>query len=408
MNNNNPNLVNQIKQRYLRGNNIKIFLATIFTVIVIVGSLSYMLFAVNVSDTRVENIAMTEVVQESPIHAIPDIPPSYTSSYVIDNAGKLSSETINTIHQEVSKLYKSMGAEIYVVIENGERNESAEKLAEIFFEDQNVTNNGAVIYYSIPYDYTILPGIDIYDGIEREIDNIFNNDVESYFSRGNYDNSVLSMVKALLHFYETNYNYNANVSGGIDVPYYYDYDNSYVVDGEIYDYTYESSAFAGLMLLLPIIFGIILIVVILSGRRNRAHYNHVYYTPHSGFWGGLGLGLFGGSRYRRRYHRPMHFHTPPSHGERSWGSPKNKNNWGSWGNSSGRGSSGGGFSNSNGRGSSGSGFSSSSGRGSSGGGFSRSSSSSSSRGSSGGGFSSSSRSSSSGRGSSGGGFSRKR
>ena len=397
MNNSNPNLVNQIKQRYLRGNNIKICLATIFTVMLIVGSLSYMLFAVNVSDTRVENIAITEAVQEAPIHAydnsgaIPDIPPSYTSSYVFDNAGKLSSETINTIHQEVSKLYKSMGAEIYVVIENGERNESAEKLAETFFEDQNVTNNGVVIYYSIPYDYTILPGIDIYDGVEREIDNIFNNDVESYFSRGNYDNSVLSMVKALLHFYETNYNYNADVAGAVDVPYYYDYDYSYV-DGEIYDYTYETSAFTGLMLLIPIIFGIILVVVILSGRRNRAPYNHVYYTPRSGFWGGLGLGLFGGSRYRHRHHRPMHFHTPPRSDNRSWGSPK------SGGSSSGgfsRGSSGGSFSSSS--------RSSSSGRGSSGGGFSRSSSSSSGRGSSGGSFSSSS-----GRGSSGGGFSRKR
>ena len=367
--NNNPNLINQIKQRYLRGNNIKIFFATLFTVLLITASLGYMLFAVNIvtTDTVVNNITVRPETELAEIPAVPAPAYNTVSEFVVDPANRLSAETVKTIADMNYKLNDySIGAEIYVVIVNGERNISAQDKAAELFKDYNVSNNGVMIYYSIPYDYGMEVGSDIYNGVERDINNIFNFDVERYFSNGEYDSSVWALVSSLMKFYETTYNITTN---------YYMPDTGYYsapqAQGNTAYYTESSVSYSfGAVFNAVIIILLIIAIIVIFSRGYSRGYRHVYYTPRRGFWSGFGWGMFAGSRHRHHHHHrpPMQFRTPtpPKTPQR----PKNT----SWGSPSGRGKSGGGFSRggSSGRGSSGGGFGrGSSGRGGSGGGFGR-------------------------------------
>ena len=359
--NTNPNLINQIKQRYLRGNNIKIFFATLFTALLIMGSLGYIFFTFN---TSTNSGTTTEIIEIPLLPAVPE-QPNANVGYVIDNAHKLNSETIKYINELNSNLYTSIGAEIYVVIENGDKNTSAEKKADEFFNKYNVSNNGVVVYYSIPHDYGISVGTDIYSGVERNINTIFSDSVENYFSTGNYNDSVILLVESLYVFYETNYNIHINSSPA--APYSLQSEPANTVYIANVDYN-----LGGIIRIALIILFIIVLVSVFSKRRQPRHYRNVYYTPRSGFWGGFGLGLFSGGIFRHHHHHMPRMHggmkfkapppkAPPRPNNSSWGRPSGKSSSsGSFGRSSsfkssGRGSSGGSFGRS-GRGSSGGSF----------------------------------------------------
>lgn len=391
--NNNPNLVNQIKERYLRGNNIKIFFATLFTVAVIAAAVAYSLFAWNTSSS-----SNTLIIEQAINEPVADV----GNYYVRDWGNKLNSDTIHKIEAINNSLYSQIGAELFVVVETGDRNTSAQKAADEFFSNYNVSNKGVVIYYSIPYDYGISVGSDIYSGVEKNIDSIFNNAVESNFDKGSYNDSVMAMVNGLVGFYEKEYNVAVSYSTPND-------SNSIVIEQPVqpaqparpvqperpvvaspeYSYSYYTGTYAANIMFLMGIIVVIALIVLFAGRRHVRPYRNVYYTPRPSFWSGFGLGLFGGRfhrhhRYRNNHmHNNMRFGAPPPPPRHNPPPPRpNNTKWGGSsggsfgrGGSSGRGSSGGSFGRggSGGRGSSGGSFGrgGSSGRGSSGGSFGR-------------------------------------
>lgn len=127
----------------------------------------------------------------------------YTSKYVIDKTGKLNNEAIQAIDEVSKKLHNSIGAEIYIIVEKGNKNTSASEKSSKFFDENNVSSNGIVICYIIPHTYGMTIGTDTKN--KDNIKSIVTDDFESHFDKGRYSDSVMALVNALWDFYRTSY-----------------------------------------------------------------------------------------------------------------------------------------------------------------------------------------------------------
>ena len=340
----------KIKDKYVRGNKIKLNIAKIVTVIMIIGAVLLSVFLVSKSAGKAK------------------------LSWVYDNPKILSDSAISAINSKNSDLYKSTGVEIVVAVEKDSgSNKDLPKRAEKLFKDYKVSDSGMLFITAIPdeksgigkaigdainsilgenkYSYAYYIGRNVDYSLDSQIDSIFSSNFQGSYDKGDYNGAVLNAFNALYNYFTNPGNgTGANASGSTTY-----YNNSSAHSSPVpsdynYNYTiYSSGASYYRVLELIGIIAFIGVMIYIFTRRRGPGVNRVYRSG-SPFWfglGGFGLGSLLGGMFRRNniFRGGMR------------GRPNN-NNWNNFfgGGSSSGGRSGGGFRNSGGSGRGGGGF----------------------------------------------------
>ena len=104
-----------------------------------------------------------------PAFAVPNRP---SGTYVLDEAGVLSSQTENTLNADVQTLYETTGAELAVVTVNSTGGDIVD-FAEDIYSSWNISNAGVLLVLSIEEDdYYALYGAAVTDYFEDDIADI--------------------------------------------------------------------------------------------------------------------------------------------------------------------------------------------------------------------------------------------
>ncbi|MCL2771902.1 MAG: TPM domain-containing protein [Oscillospiraceae bacterium] len=284
----------QIKDKYIRGNKIKLNIAKIATVIMIIAAVLLSVFVLSNSSVKAK------------------------SSWVYDKSKILSDSTINTINSKNGDLYKTSGAEIVVVVEkDSSSNKDLPKRAEKLFKDYKVGDNGILFVTAIPdeksgigkaigdaidsifgstrYSYAYYIGRNVDYSLDSQIDSIFSDNFQSDYNSGNYNGAVLNTFNALYDYFANN---NAGTTYSTANAGYTTYHNNSYGYPSAPNYNYVTvSHFGGygLFAILPtlMVIAFIVFIIYIFTRRRGPGARRVYRSG-SPFWFGLGLGGLGG------------------------------------------------------------------------------------------------------------------
>ena len=134
----------------------------------------------------------------------PDLPgaPNGAASFVWDDAGVLSSETVRTLDQRNERLWKQYGVSIGVVTCNYGRDD-LDQYAMKRAEEMGLGGYDMIVALDISGDnYWLIQGNDLRrDFTDADCTDYANEYLEYWFARGNYGDAVLSLTEALEAWY---------------------------------------------------------------------------------------------------------------------------------------------------------------------------------------------------------------
>lgn len=273
----------EIRDKFLRGNKLKINLAWVVTIAVVIAAV---IFSFNF---------FREV-------------PAVRNEWVVDNDGILRDATIGHINDRNRALRDSgVSAEIVVVVEeNHSRNRNLGRRAENLFAEHGVSDHGLLIVMVTPdrspgivanirgfiddllgtqlYDYYILPGRNFINS--HRISTDFEASFGAYYVGGDYNAAVLSIFDGIYY----NHLGGGEISAG--------HSPEPQVAGRNADVftSFDTSAISVIAMVMLVLF----MIVILS-RRRGVHMmpRRVYRSPRWFGFGGRGMGMGRGFGRRR-------------------------------------------------------------------------------------------------------------
>lgn len=142
----------------------------------------------------------------SPDYPAETIPPAAAGSFVWDDAGVLSRQTVRTLDERNQRLWDRHGVTVGVVTCNYNRNDLYEYVVEMF-EEMGLGGYDMLVVLDIRGEnYWLYTGNDVaWDFSDEDCTNYAYNYMENWFARGNYDDAVLDLTEALEVWYRDYY-----------------------------------------------------------------------------------------------------------------------------------------------------------------------------------------------------------
>ena len=278
----------EIRDRFLRGNKLKLNFAWAMVIALIIAT----------------TIFSFHIFQES----------FSRDGWVVDSAGVLSDATIAHINERNTALRESGAGEIFVVVEqDSSNNRNLANRADRLFNDHNISDNGMLLLVSVERTATGIGAaiggfIDsILGGREAYFLRIGRN-VEDY-SLDNHIQSHGAFGSEFLRYYNAG-NYNMAVRSMVNNVYYSHFDGANIVlsgipsapipHGGMFTAVYLDGLYNFITVAAVVI--LVLFIIMVLSRRRRVHMmpRRVYRSPR---WFGMGhMGMGGFGRRRRRSH----------------------------------------------------------------------------------------------------------
>ena len=143
----------------------------------------------------------------SPDYPAETIPPAAAGSFVWDDAGVLSKQTVRTLDERNQRLWDRHGVTVGVVTCNYNRNDLYEYAVKMF-EEMGLGRYDMLVVLDIRGEnYWLYTGNDVaWDFSDEDCTNYACDYMENWFARGNYDDAVLDLTEALEIWYGDYYN----------------------------------------------------------------------------------------------------------------------------------------------------------------------------------------------------------
>lgn len=266
--------------------------------------------------------AMAMLLSQLSLPAVADVVSPGDDFYYLDEADVLTEATEGEIFFSNQLLDKACGAQIVIVVVDTTGNMAIDDYAYELFNEwgigDNKEQNGFLLLMAIEdEDYYALAGTGLdFKFSSGTIGSYLDKYLEPYFADGDYDDGARAFFEAAFARISEAYGANVSVEDGIKA--YEDYVGNYKVN----DYPPETDVHVdregrknnsvGISPLL-IIFGLVIILVILSSSKNkRQHYGHQNYhtkPEKNSFWLPFILGRMSGNAGSRSTFTP-----PPNRG----------------------------------------------------------------------------------------------